>query len=272
MPKVNRKTLSRDAFLGVVIALAGIGGVVFSLDWISRSLLVLFAIGLTIFAARRHSAHPLWRATGALVIIGLFVGLSWRPIWNDFLEKHPDILKSSAAVRSAANGPYLELKVAATFLCQTLIDNKPTAGLVIIASITNTGSVQTIAKNFKVAVAKDGNIYQGIVIGSPKIVSVSPYLPQDKTGPMYLVEEDVLYTKTATPLAPGSQVYGFLLVTFPNISGYKAIAGGAQIKTTFEDAFSNQYFDIAIPSGTDTDMRSVIMRVYPGMHTKLPDK
>jgi hypothetical protein len=89
MSEINRAILSRDAFLGVVIALAGIGGVVFSLDWISRSLLVLFAIGLTIYAARRYSAHPLWRGVGALVVIGLFVGLSWRPIWTDFQEKIP---------------------------------------------------------------------------------------------------------------------------------------------------------------------------------------
>jgi hypothetical protein len=146
MPKVNRKTLSRDAFLGVVIALAGIGGVVFSLDWISRSLLVLFAIGLTVYAARRHSAHPVWRTIGALVIIGLFVGLSWRPIWTDFQEKYPNIANLSV-LRSAANGPKLELKVAATFLCQTLIDNKMTAGVIIIANVTNTGTVQTIAAN-----------------------------------------------------------------------------------------------------------------------------
>jgi hypothetical protein len=111
------------------------------------------------------------------------------------------------------------------------------------------------------------------VLGAPKYVNVLPFLPQDKTGPMQLFEEDALYNKTATPITPGNQVYGFLLVTFPTVSDFKALTGGYRIDITFDDAFSNQYFDIAIPTpgGITTDFRSA-MRVYPGMHTKLPDK
>ena len=51
MPRTDNQNLSRDAFLGIIIGLAGIAGVVFTLGWISRSLLVLFAVGLTVCAA-----------------------------------------------------------------------------------------------------------------------------------------------------------------------------------------------------------------------------
>jgi hypothetical protein len=269
MSEINRTNLSRDA---VVIALAGIGGVVFSLDWISRSLLVLFAIGLTIYAARRHSAHSIWRAIGALVIIGLFVGLSWRPIWADFQEKYPNIA-NLPVLRSAANGPKLEFKVAATFLAQSVIDNRMTAGTIIIASVTNVGSVQTIATNYRVAAIKDGNVYQGVVLGCPKTFSVVPYFPEDKSGPMQFFDEDALYNKTATPIIPGNQVVGFLLVSFPTVSDYRALRGGYRIDIAFEDAFANRYFDIAIPTpgSVTTDFRSA-RKVYPGMHTKFPEK
>jgi hypothetical protein len=272
MSKIVRKTLSGDAVLGVVIALAGIGGVVFALDWISRSLLVLFAIGLTIYTARRHPAHPVWRAIGALVITGLFIGLSWRPIWTDFQEKHPTFA-NTVTFRSAVPGPKLEAKVAAAILGQSEIDKKITVGTLIIVSITNTGSVPTIARNYRAAVSKDGNVYQGVVIACPETFKMLPILPEDKAGPIQFFAEDALYNKTATPIPPGGEVYGFLLVTYPTVSDYKALKGDYQIAILFEDAFSNRWWDIAIPTGPPptTDFHSV-MRVYPGMHTKFPAK
>jgi hypothetical protein len=83
--------LSRDTFIAILIGLAGIGGIVFTLDWISRSLLVLIAIGLTVYAALRHSARPTLKAISAVVVIALFIGFSWSPIWDDFNSKHPSI-------------------------------------------------------------------------------------------------------------------------------------------------------------------------------------
>jgi hypothetical protein len=211
---------------------------VFDLDWITRSLLVLFAIGLTVYAARRHSAHPLSRISGAIIVIGLFVGLSWRPIWKDFQEKHP-AFANAVTLRSAAQGPKLEAKVLVTILGQSVINGRMTAGSLIIMSVTNTGSVPTIAKNYRVAVSKDGNVYQGVVWGSPETFKMLPLLPEDKFGPIQFFGADALYNKTATPLAPGAEVYGFLQVSYPTVSDYSALKGGYLINILFEDAFSN---------------------------------
>jgi hypothetical protein len=232
---------------------------------------VLLTAGAVIFTAFRHQSHPLLRsAISVAALIALF-SVAWHPIWKDFSEKHPEIANLSV-LRSAPNGPKLEMKVALTFLCQTLIDKRITPGIIIIASVTNTGTSQTVATNYRVAAVKDGNVYQGTVIASPKTVFITPFLPQDKLGPIQLFEEDVLYTKTATPIVPGNQVYGYLLVTFPNVTDYKALSGGYVISITFEDAFSNGYYDIAIPNSHDhiTDDFQPAMRVFPGMHTKLP--
>src|ERR1700730_12606283 len=87
----NPKSLSTDAFLAIILGLIGIGGVVFTLHWITRCLMVLCAIGLTFYAARRHPSHPILRVIGAIVVIVLFVGLSSRPIWDDFHEKNPSL-------------------------------------------------------------------------------------------------------------------------------------------------------------------------------------
>jgi hypothetical protein len=69
MAEFEKQQLSRDAFLGILLCLAGIGGVVFELGWITRSLLVAFAIAITIYAAQRHHAHLVLRALISIVVI-----------------------------------------------------------------------------------------------------------------------------------------------------------------------------------------------------------
>jgi hypothetical protein len=83
--------LSGDSVLAIFVALIGIASVVFQLDWIVRSALVVCAIGLTIFGAGRHSAHPAIRAIVGILVIAIFIVFSWRPIWDDFRQKHPTV-------------------------------------------------------------------------------------------------------------------------------------------------------------------------------------
>jgi hypothetical protein len=92
MAESEKQQLSRDALLGILACIVGIGGVVFELGWVTRSLLVLFVIGLTIYATRRHSAHLILRTAIAIIVILVFVGLSASPIWQDFHKKNPNVV------------------------------------------------------------------------------------------------------------------------------------------------------------------------------------
>jgi hypothetical protein len=103
--KVGTKELSQDALLTIVACIIGVAGVVFELGWIGRALLVVFAVGLTIFAARRHRAHLAWRAVIATLVTVILVALSARPIWEDFHKKYPLIVFRSPISFSGGDVP-----------------------------------------------------------------------------------------------------------------------------------------------------------------------
>ena len=77
------------SFEGGLAVLAAIITAVADMNWFARGLFVLLAIGLIIHLASRIP-WDLWiRATVALVIIAVFIMLSWRPIWDDYHRSHP---------------------------------------------------------------------------------------------------------------------------------------------------------------------------------------
>jgi hypothetical protein len=90
--KVDKKELSRDALLTIIACVAGVAAAIFELGWVSRLMLIAFAVGLTIFAARRHSAHPVLRTSVAAVVVALLLVFSARPIWLDFHRTFPNIV------------------------------------------------------------------------------------------------------------------------------------------------------------------------------------
>jgi hypothetical protein len=90
--KTDKQELSRDALLGIIACIIGVAGVVFELGWISRILLVAAAVALTIYAARRHSAHLALRTVVAILVAATLVAFSARPIWEDFHKKYQRIV------------------------------------------------------------------------------------------------------------------------------------------------------------------------------------
>jgi hypothetical protein len=89
--RAKNQQLSRDALLGIVACVAGIAGVVFELQWITRSVLVAFAVALIFYTVRRHSSHIVLKAIIGIVIAATFVTFSCGPIWVDFHKKHPNV-------------------------------------------------------------------------------------------------------------------------------------------------------------------------------------
>ena len=126
-PDVSEESLSTEALIGIALGLAGIGGIVFDLDWITRSILVLCAVAATIYAARRHNSHPALRFFGGLLVIALFVGFSWRSIWTDFHEKHPTFTWSEPPPESKPAPPLVADSSPQQAIPQDRTDDRSTA-------------------------------------------------------------------------------------------------------------------------------------------------
>jgi hypothetical protein len=86
----SKEPLSRGDQLGLGGILIGIAS--YMLDgWIVKSSLLLVAVCLIAYWARRHTAHPFIRVVVAMVVIGFFVAGSSRQILEDSHGKNPSI-------------------------------------------------------------------------------------------------------------------------------------------------------------------------------------
>jgi hypothetical protein len=99
MGMIKKQEFSRDTWIGVVGALSGIGSAVMELNWLVRSFLVLLAVGLICYAAVNNPAPRGLRIAGSAVLSLLFVGLAWKPIWNDFSAQKSTSVESSAVTK-----------------------------------------------------------------------------------------------------------------------------------------------------------------------------
>ncbi len=84
-------SLSRSDVLAIVGTLVGLTPPMFE-SWVTKSLLLGAAILLILYWALRHRVHPIWRIDIGAGLICFFVYGYWRPIWDDFHEKHPKIV------------------------------------------------------------------------------------------------------------------------------------------------------------------------------------
>jgi hypothetical protein len=93
--------------VGDLITILGCGvGIIVWLrqpSWEIGLALSLFAIAMVGFAAVRHSSHPFWRGSISIIAIVFFVAAVWRPIWDDFHEKHPTTTWSALAPQDRTN-------------------------------------------------------------------------------------------------------------------------------------------------------------------------
>ncbi len=162
--------------------------------------------------------------------------------------------------------PNFQAYIMYTLLGQSLVNDKMTPGLFIFLALVNSGSIQSSVFNFNIMAKKDGSTYQGSIMGVPKTMIVTSLIPAiGGMKNMELHDEDVLYNKVITPVPPGGVVYGFFMVSFPNVSDFRILQGGSEINMTYNDVFLNDYTLRAIP-GASTNVLPLI--VLPGMHTE----
>jgi hypothetical protein len=83
-----KSPFSTDTFLTVLGILVGACALLFE-QWAVKAPTALFAIGLIVYAGRRHGSHPFIRYPVALAAIAVFAFLPWGDIWDDFHKNHP---------------------------------------------------------------------------------------------------------------------------------------------------------------------------------------
>ena len=132
-------------------------------------------------------------------------------------------------------------------------------------NITNTGSMQTIVKNWKVVARKDGRAYVASFPQMPptftfnNIPRTSPNQPESVT----FKGEDNVLEKSLVPIQIGSIVTGIIFVVFENVDS-SVFKSGADYQVTFEDVFSKDYSMSILSSG-----KIDLVSTYPGVHTEL---
>jgi hypothetical protein len=136
---------------------------------------------------------------------------------------------------------------------------------VISANIINTGTMQTIVKNWRVSVRANGHDYQAAFpqmtddFTFNNIPSISPNQPRSIT----FHKSDSLLEKSLTPVQSGSIVTGVIFAAFQNVdtSVFKA---GADYTITYEDVFSRSYTMQISSSGS-----MGIVGVAPGIKAEM---
>jgi hypothetical protein len=103
-PKMGGEYLSQDAFIGVGGIVVGIGAYLAAPGWGTRLFFLVVAVSLIIYAARHHSSHPVARALGAVIAIGLLVAYSWRPILEDF-QKNDGVISARSLPQKSEPEP-----------------------------------------------------------------------------------------------------------------------------------------------------------------------
>jgi hypothetical protein len=137
---------------------------------------------------------------------------------------------------------------------------------VITMSIVNSGSMQSVAKNWTVETSANGRKYTpSFLVPAPKNFT---FTGLERGGPnspsaMTFHGEDSILEKSMLPIQPGALVAGVLFVFFQNVDP-SAFKSGADFTVNYEDVFSKRY---AAPFKTTAKFDAVA--TFPGLHTDL---
>ncbi|MGC1862593.1 MAG: hypothetical protein WA733_16130 [Methylocystis sp.] len=143
-------------------------------------------------------------------------------------------------------------------------DNKDSI-VIITVTIMNSGSMQSIVKNWNIEATINGNSYQGAVISpAPKsftFTSTNSSVDMP-TGITFHGEDDVI-EKALKPVQPGGLATGVLFVDFKDLDP-AVFKVGADFKVSYEDVFSKKYILTMRTAAKSGPISSV-----PGTHSDL---
>jgi len=145
-------------------------------------------------------------------------------------------------------------------------DNQQDTVMVITMSILNTGSMQSIAKNFHVEADANGVKYPATFTAMPTTFTFSNQILAGRPNtPDHITyhNEDNLLEKAMLPIQPGGIMPGILFVSFPGVSP-SLLHGVVDYTVTWEDIFSKKYAATFKQTGVLATPLG-----YPGLHTEM---
>jgi hypothetical protein len=125
--------------------------------------------------------------------------------------------------------------------------------------VENTGTMQTIAKNWKLTTTVDGHSYQGIGMQVPDILPI-----MDSKGFLLTYYRSSLVEQALHPIISGGQVTGLLLFNFPNFHKDFFKNRSPTFEISFEDVNSREYStSVTLQEGQQTTENSAYI---PGLN------
>jgi len=144
------------------------------------------------------------------------------------------------AIGSRSQEPILTASIQSVFIGDGPTDHDNIGAIAL--NVVNTGTMQTIVKNWRVAVEANGQKYDAAFPLMPEsftfrnIPSATPNQPTSIT----LHSSDNLLEKSLAPIQVGALLPGVLFVTFQNVDK-SLFKTGVTYTVTFEVVFSRQY-------------------------------
>ena len=144
------------------------------------------------------------------------------------------------ALGNRTQEPILAASIQSVFIGDGSTDHESIGAIAL--NVINTGTMQTIVKNWRVSVEANGQKYDAVFPIMPEsftfrnIPSVSPNQPTSIT----LHSSDNLLEKSLTPIQVGALLPGVLFIAFQNVDR-SVFKTGVTYTVTFEDVFSRLY-------------------------------
>jgi hypothetical protein len=137
---------------------------------------------------------------------------------------------------------------------------------VITMSLVNTGSMQSIAKNWTAEAVINGRKYTpSFLFPAPKNITFTGLERGGANAPtaMTFHSEDSILEKSTSPIQPGALMTGVLFIFFQNVEP-SVFKTGADFTVNYEDVFSKKY-----ASTMKTTAKFESVGTFPGLHTDM---
>jgi len=135
---------------------------------------------------------------------------------------------------------------------------------VFTVGIVNTGSMQSIIKQWRVQAKAQGNTYEGVIMPMQRDFTFSniPRISEDQPESVTYKAQDDIVQKGLFPIQTGAFLQGLIVVIFKNVDP-TVFKGSVEYEVSYEDALSNKY---TMPIKYNGQMGN--FPLVPGLHTE----